>query len=224
MNVLLVSPYRGKTYESVGIRIPPLGLLYVAGALRHAGHDVKLDLSEKADSQEYIDFSDADIVGITSTTSQFNQALGIAKRAREEGKTVIMGGAHPTSSAEETLRSGYVDYVVRSEGEQTATELLYGIQESNGNFDPAKVQGISWYDEDSDTIVHNLNRPFIQELDALPYPARDLGGDVMNYRNKGIDGQVSPTLITTRGCPYNCTFCDVHLLAGKLWRSRSAKS
>ncbi|MFQ5707875.1 MAG: B12-binding domain-containing radical SAM protein [bacterium] len=223
MKVLLVSPFRGKTYESVGIRVPPLGLLYVGGALRQAGHDVKLDLSEDADSQAQIDFSDADVVGITSTTSQFVRALKIAKAAHQQGKIVIMGGPHPTSSPEESLRSGCVDYIVRSEGEATAVELLQGIKESNGHFEPSKVLGISWYDRESDTVVHNPTRPFIWDLDSLPYPARDLGGDVMAYRNKGIDGQISPTMITTRGCPYGCKFCDVHVLAGRRWRMRDPK-
>ncbi|MFQ5825009.1 MAG: B12-binding domain-containing radical SAM protein [bacterium] len=224
MRILLASPYRGKTYESVGIRVPPLGLLYIGGALREAGHEVKLDLSEDVNSQEDIDFSDAEIVGITSTTSQFNKALKIAKAAHELGKTVIMGGPHPTSSPEETLKSGFVDYVVRSEGEATAVELLQGIEQSNGHFDPSKVLGISWVDKETGTVVNNPTRPFIGDLDALPYPARDLGGDVMKYRNKGIDGQVSPTMITTRGCPYGCKFCDVHLLAGRRWRMRNPKS
>lgn len=224
MNVLLVSPYRGKTYESVGIRVPPLGLLYIGGALRGAGHNVKLDLSEDTGSQEKIDFSGAELVGITSTTSQFNRALQIAREAHEQGKTVVMGGPHPTSSPEEILKSGYVDYIVRSEGETTTVELLQGIEESNGNFDPSKILGISWYDKESDTVVNNPPRPFIWDLDSLHYPARDLGGDVMNYRNKGIDGQVSPTMVTTRGCPYGCRFCDVHVLAGKQWRARTPKS
>ncbi|RMF65518.1 MAG: radical SAM protein [Calditrichaeota bacterium] len=223
MNVLLVSPHRGKTYESVGIRVPPLGLLYIAGVLRAAGHDLELDLSEDVESQENIDFSGADLVGITSTTSQFKQALRIAKSAHEAGKLVIMGGPHPTSSPDEALKSGYVDYVVRSEGEATAVELLQGIQESNGNFDPSKVLGISWVDKESGAVVHNPPRPFIWDLDTLPYPARDLGGDVMYYRNKGIDGHISPTMITTRGCPYGCRFCDVHVLAGRKWRARSPK-
>jgi len=221
MKVLLVSPYRGKTYESVGIRVPPLGLLYVGGALRQAGHEVKLDLSEDTDNQEKIDFSDAEIVGITSTTSQFKKAMKIAKQAKDYGKKVMMGGPHPTSSPEETLKSGYVDFVVRSEGEATAVELLQAMQESNGHFDPSKIMGISWVEKETGTVVHNPTRPFIWDLDALPYPARDLGGDVMYYRNKGIDGQVSPTMITTRGCPYGCRFCDVHVLAGRRWRMRS---
>ncbi len=221
MKVLLISPHRGKTYESVGIRVPPLGLMYVAGAIRQAGHDVQLELSEDTASQEQLDFAYADVVGITSTTSQFREALKIAQVAHEAGATVVMGGAHPTSSPDETLRSGFVDYVVRSEGEATAVELLTGLKESNGNFDPSTVQGVSWYDKETDRVVHNPPRPFIWDLDSLPYPARDLGGYVMNYRNKGIDGHVSPTMITTRGCPYNCSFCDVHVLAGKKWRARS---
>jgi anaerobic magnesium-protoporphyrin IX monomethyl ester cyclase len=223
MNVLLVSPYRGKTYETVGIHIPPLGLLYIAGALQHAGHQVELDLTEKAEISDQID-QQVDVVGITSTTSQFTKALEIARVAHEQGKTVIMGGPHPTSSPDEVLRSQFVNYVVRGEGETTAVELLQGIQESNGNFDPASIQGISWYDPESNTVINNTPRPWIQELDDLPYPLRNHNGKANVDMNREIGGAISPTMITTRGCPYNCSFCDVHVLAGKQWRTRSHKS
>lgn len=224
MNVLLVSPSQGRTFESVGIRIPPLGLFYIAGALRQSGHDVRLDISEGTEDQRNIDFSNVNIVGITSTTSQFNAALRIAEQAHQAGKTVIMGGSHATSTTEETLNSGYVDYIVRGEGEITVVELLKAIEESNGRFDPSKVRGISYYDQESGRVVNNKPRAFIDDLDTLPLPARDLGGDVLHHRYKNIDGLVAPSIITTRGCPYRCRFCDAHLLAGRKWRMRSTKS
>ncbi|MFQ5706590.1 MAG: B12-binding domain-containing radical SAM protein [bacterium] len=219
MNVLLVTPYRGFVYENVGIRVPPLGLLYVGAVLKQAGHDVKFDLSE--DREKIPDFTDADVVGITCTTIQFKPGLRIACAAKEAGKIVIMGGPHPTSSAEETLSSGVVDYVVRSEGEVTAVELLEGLK-YNGKFDPAKVQGISWIDRNSGHIVHNPSRPFIWDLDSLPYPLRE--SEDLPYKNMGVDNHVVPTVVTTRGCPYGCKFCDVKLLAGRRFRIRSVRN
>lgn len=221
MRVLLISPFRGRTYESVGIRVPPLGLLYVAGALRQAGHDVEVDLSEDPERQERLDFSSCDAVGLTCTTSQFKKALRIAERAHDAGKTVVMGGPHPTSSADEVLGSGVVDFVVRGEGELTVVELFAALPHGNGvHVDYSKILGLSWKDADNGRIVHNPPRPFVSDLDRLPPPARDLGGAEFHYRNRGVDGTVSPTMITTRGCPFGCKFCDVHVLAGKRFRTR----
>lgn len=217
MNVLLVTPYRGAVYRGIGIRIPPLGLLHIGAVLKKAGHEVHFDLSEDKDAP-LPDFSDADVVGITCTTIQFKPGLKIAKAAKEEGKTVVMGGPHPTSSADEVIRSGVVDYVVRAEGEATAVELFEGLKH-NGKFDPSKVLGLSWVDRQTGQIVHNPNRPFIQDLDSLPYPLRESSD--FNFRDFGVRGRVHPTLATTRGCPYGCKFCDVHLLAGRRFRLRS---
>ncbi|RMF67633.1 MAG: radical SAM protein [Calditrichaeota bacterium] len=215
MNVLLVSPHRGAAFERIGIRVPPLGLLYIGAVLKKAGHDVEFDLAE---SREHLpDMADADVVGISCTTIQFKPGLRVAKAAKEQGKIVVMGGPHPTSSADEVLRSGVVDYVVRAEGEETAVELLEGLQH-NGHFDPGKVAGLSWLERETGRIVHNPVRPFIQDLDSLPYPLR---------KNNGVDylksetGKIHPTLVTTRGCPYGCKFCDVKLLAGRRFRERS---
>ena len=118
MNVLLVSPYRGAIFESAGVRMQPLGISYVGAALKKAGNDVQIELLE--DPEILPDFSDVDVVGISCTTVQFNPGLKVAKAAKDLGKIVVMGGPHPTSSAEETLQSGVVDYVVRAEGEVTA--------------------------------------------------------------------------------------------------------
>ena len=126
MNVLLVSPYRGAIFESAGVRMQPLGISYIGGALKHAGHGVQIELLE--DPETMPDFTDADVVGISCTTVQFKPGLLVAKTAKELGKVVVMGGPHPTSSAEETLQSGVVDFVVRAEGEATAVELLEGLR------------------------------------------------------------------------------------------------
>ncbi len=216
MNVLLVSPHRGAAFEHVGIRVPPLGLLYVGAALNQAGHEVEFDLSESPTAVP--DFSGADVVGLSCTTIQFKPGLKIARAAKEAGKIVIMGGPHPTSSAEEALQSGVVDYVVRAEGEATAVELLDGLGQ-NGRFDPSHVLGLSWRDAATGTVVHNPPRPFIQDLDSLPRPLRPK--NAFTYRNRGVDGQVHQTIVTTRGCPYGCKFCDVKLLAGRRFRQRA---
>ncbi len=221
MNVLLVSPFRGALFELAGVNMKPLGVSYIGAALREAGHNVDIQLLE--DETAIPDFVGADIVGISCNTVQFNPGLKIAKLAKELGKTVIMGGPHPTSSPAEALTSGYVDYVVRAEGEASAVELLEGLR-SPGTFKPEKVKGISWVDKGSGRIVHNDSRPFIQNLDKLPFPIREARSIYGNKAKRQPRKTEDFPLITTRGCPYGCEFCDVHVLAGKQFRTRSVQN
>ena len=168
------------------------------------------------------DFNGADIIGISCNTVQFNSGIEVAKAAKELGKIVIMGGPHPTSQPEEALKSGYVDYVVRAEGEITAVELLAGLKQKN-NFNAGKVLGVSWIDKESGRIIHNPSRPFIQDLDKIPFPMREAN---WRYSNNKSDAKKSTDfqLITARGCPYNCKFCDIGLIAGRRFRARSIEN
>jgi anaerobic magnesium-protoporphyrin IX monomethyl ester cyclase len=221
MNVLLVSPYQGAMFELAGVNMQPLGISYIGAALRAAGHDVQLEIMQS--QNVYPDFAGADIVGISCNTVQFKSGLKIAKAAKALGKTVIMGGPHPTTNPEEALQSGYVDYVVRAEGEVTIVELLRGLQ-TGKEFIPEKVLGISYIDKESGKIVSNPNRPFIHALDQIPFPMREA-----KYRyNKDIsskpNGSVTFPIVTTRGCPYGCKFCQTHVLAGRRFRIRSIEN
>jgi radical SAM superfamily enzyme YgiQ (UPF0313 family) len=221
MHVILVSPYRGAFFEYSGVKIQPLGVSYIGSVLQQAGHNVQIELMENSDS--FPDFTGADVVGISCNTVQFKAGLKVAKAAKEESKIVIMGGPHPTSSPEETLRSGFVDYAVRAEGEITAVELLDGIK-SGENFNPRKVLGISYIEKESGEIVNNPDRPFIQNLDNIPFPLRKANWRYSKNSKAVSGGEIEYPLITTRGCPYGCNFCDVHLLAGRRFRARSIEN
>ena len=217
MNIILVSPYRGAIFESSGVTMQPLGISYVGAALRQAGHEVQIEILEDPESK--INFEDADVVGISCLTIQFKPGIKVARAAKESGKTVVMGGIHVTSRPEDALNSGYVDYVVRGEGETTAVELLEGLKDPR-HFDPARVAGLSW--KEDGVIRHSEPRPFIQELDTIPFPLRE-----GSWRKSGrIQSQndIDYPVITTRGCPYGCKFCDVNVIAGKKFRRRSIRN
>ncbi len=219
MNVLLVSPYRGAIFESSGVIMQPLGVSYVGAALQEAGHDVHIEILEDPTSQ--VDFSGADVVGISCSTVQYKSGLKVAEAAREKGKIVIMGGAHPTSRASEVLGTGLVDYVVRGEGEVTAVELMQGLDQ-NANLNPEKILGISWRDRHSGEIRHTPPRPFIADLDRLPFPMREA-----HWRKTGriqAYNDIDYPVVTARGCPYGCRFCDVRVIAGRKFRTRSVKN
>jgi anaerobic magnesium-protoporphyrin IX monomethyl ester cyclase len=218
MNVLLVSPFRGALFDIADIHVQPLGLCYVAANLRQAGHAVRIDVLECADTLP--DLDGVDLLGISCNTVQYLPGLQVARAAREAGLPVVMGGPHPTSSAEEVLRSGAVDYAVRGEGEITMVELTAGLSQGGG-FDPGRIDGLSWRDAASGRIVHNPPRPFIADLDRLPQPYREINW-IGDHAAGGVREESIP-LVTTRGCPYRCRFCDVGLIAGRKFRLRSVE-
>jgi radical SAM superfamily enzyme YgiQ (UPF0313 family) len=188
---------------------------YLASVLEGGGHTVQikdLALGEgkvlDAARQAVREFA-PDLVGISSTTASFPLALRLAEMSKAEQPTapVVMGGCHVTFTAEDTLRGcPAVDVVVRGEGEETLRELAERLQMGRGLED---VLGVSYRQDGRPT--HNPPRPFIQDLDALPWPARHL-----------FDKSYAPmgALITSRGCPGRCIFCASTVMSGHRYRAR----
>jgi anaerobic magnesium-protoporphyrin IX monomethyl ester cyclase len=222
MRVLLINPpNRSSLTARVGWQFPPLGLLYIAAVLReHNFQPTIIDLSVH-DQSYLIDFSPYEAVGISSDTPRFNLALSLARQAHEAGKMVFMGGLHPTFEDAEALDSGYVHYVVRGEGELTVLELLRLFREKKYALKPEIIRGISWRDE-TGKIQRNPDRPFIEELDELPLPARDLIS--LDSYPKKMGRRKVTSIISSRGCPNQCSFCSCNIMAGIRWRSRSLEA
>ena len=218
MKVLLIAPPLHGLYHAANIVMPPMNLMYVGAVLEEAGHEVGIrDLTTDGSP---LDYDGVDVVGITCSTPQYLGALEIAREAHESGKIVMMGGCHVSFTAADTLRTGLVDYVVHGEGELTAVELMEGLHASGNHFDPSKVSGISWWDKEQDRIVRNPERPSIEDVDALPYPGRHL----LNMEPYKITTlrrtKPATTMITSRGCPFKCTYCTVPKTNAARWRSR----
>ena len=223
MNILLVNPKsRINAFESFGFVFPPLGLLYIAATTEKAGHKVTIeDFCVSATKPSAYDLGAFDVVGISSNTRRCTDALDIAKKAKKNGCRVVMGGPHPAFADEEILRSGFVDYIVRGEGEITFPELLNAI--SSGG-DISAVRGISYYKNGK--IIRTQQADLIENLDSLPFPARHLV-DMDLYKRRGLKyGGKRPmaVLSSSRGCPHSCNFCITPQMYGKRWRARSASS
>ena len=219
MNILLINPSPSGTLKAVGVLFPPLGLLHLAAYMEKEGHQVVVrDLAVRK-RQEEIDYKKFDIIGISTDTTRHDQALRIAKKSKANGCTVVMGGPHPCYVDEEILSTRKVDFIVRGEGEITFSELVGTLEKNNGKFHT--VQGISFFS--SGRLIRTPPRPFIENLDTLPLPARHLINMDDYRRTKLGDRDITP-LITSRGCPYQCAFCSSSNFFGTRWRARSVES
>ena len=226
MNVLLLNPKLQTWSPNV---YPPLGLAYIASALEEDKHEVSIiDLNAKRTLDNGIIKSlvGVDVVGITGLITEFKEVMRLAnliKESKPEIK-VILGGALATTHTKEMLANSKADCVVIGEGEFIIRELLQTIE---NNKDLGSVKGIAYRIGDNIAIT-SLPDP-INELDRIKFPARHLL-DMSRYTThhfKSFGMKLpkinSTTLISSRGCPYNCTFC-MKQVGGLKWRARSPQN
>jgi anaerobic magnesium-protoporphyrin IX monomethyl ester cyclase len=217
MRVLLVNPPAGFSYGILGIMRPPLGLAYIASVLR-AHHEVEIiDFSvDKGRWQEY-PYGEFDIVGISVDTARADTAFKIAELAKHQGSTVAMGGPHVSFLDEEALSTGAVDYVVRKEGEYSFLSLVDFLSDRT---DFEQVRGVSYFEDGR--LSRTPDGKFIDDLDSLPFPARDLLR--LDLYRERMNGRLMTTVVSSRGCPFNCDFCSSSQFFGPGWRARSAEN
>lgn len=222
MRILLINP---KANLPIDVRTtPPLGLAYIGGVSERSGHEVRVLDMEIDDTplESVINDWQPDIFGITANTPQIKAAWTTAARIKScSDRPVVIGGAHATIMPDETLEIGSVDIVVRGEGEET-WDVLCSVVALGGSME--KVRGISYRQSDG-TIVHNENRPPIAIMDTLPVPAYHLFRmDSYTSLQPTLDGGSGPvrsfSIMTSRGCPYRCTYCSQSIFPAK-WRPRS---
>ncbi len=232
--VLLISPpfYRlmGSHYNGIH-----LGLGYISSLLKRNGHKTIIYNADYCDGENYLDqkklfdnfeqykvvlndlnnpiwneVSDTiknvnpDYVGIQMYTGTFKSAQNVATIAKicNSAIKVIVGGTHPTLDPIGTIKFDAYDYVVRGEGEYTVLDIL-------NNTDLNKIDGLTFKNKDN-SIINNRDRDFNKDLDALPFPDRDS----FYYGNGKID---VGAIITSRGCPFQCTYCA----SPQIWKRKT---
>ncbi|MDI6792744.1 MAG: radical SAM protein [bacterium] len=224
IDILCVNPKNEFIVVGCGT-MPPVGLLCLAAILEREGYAVKVvDLDcENIDIKGLIEEQQPKIVCITGTTPTRFQSFELAHICKTVDSSIVTGygGPHATFTAEEILADvPDMDVIVRNEGDQTVVDLAKAVIDRRMRLDD--VLGISY--RKGSNIQHNHNRPRIQDLDLLPFPARHLV-KMSNYDLKMDFLDVPGTYImTSRGCPMKCSFCSAKMIWGSQYTKRSAKN
>ena len=213
------------------------GIRILSASLKKAGHDVRLIFlipnPEVASKNKYrtlyskdlldrlgLICRDSDLIGISLMSNQFIQAIDVTKGLKSRGisSPVLWGGIQPTIEPEECL--AYADGVCLGEGEGAIVEFADKMEKKDAYWNTMNI----WW-KTSDGIVRNPVRPLIQDLDSVPFPDYSFdnhfvgqGDDIIALKKKGFvafqgerfksgDGKIVYMLMTSRGCPYNCTYC-----------------
>ncbi len=191
-------------------------ICYLASALQGQAETVSIPLdyfsrNPLKELETHLKDHSVDLVGISTMTGAFNNALRLACLAKRCGKYVVMGGYHPSALPAEVLESPFVDAAVIGEGEMTFRDLV-----ANG---PSRdVKGLAY--KEAGKIIVNDARPLIDDLDSIPHPLRRLRPQ--RFGEDGDDYSID-TVYTSRGCPWHCTFCANHTV-NKRWRARSPEN
>ena len=188
---------------------PRLGLPIIGAALKAAGHDVRIYCPQAA-PLDRADIASADLIGISTTTSTAPAAFALADGLRAAGLPVIIGGPHPTFAPDEVLP--HADFVARGEGGDGL--MLELIEAFSGARELESVRGLSFWRDGQP--VHNDLRDRCADLDSLPRPDFSL--------IVGSERMRETPMLTSLGCPFDCTFCTVTMMFGRSYRFRSAEN
>ena len=216
MRVAIIAP----PYPLEEAPSPPLGISYVASAFEQSGAEVRVidyiisRYTPEKLKRELAEFQ-PQVLGSTSVTMNFTAAADIVRTAKQIDPSLItlMGGPHVSFDVINTLKTyPEIDLLVIGEGEKTIVELMDHFQ---GQGNRGDIQGIAF--RENGHIVQTGKRELIHDLNTLPLPARHL---LPMSRYQALGFPVS--MITGRGCPYSCIFCQGRKMVGSKARSRKA--
>lgn len=244
MKILLLNPPFPLFPGESKFASPPLGLAYIAAVLQKCGHDVRIldsvvegyhtetnfqgnvlvyGLSYKEIIERIRDF-DPHIIGIScvfSTLHTIVLSLSAAIKEMLPEIKIVVGGTHATVLAEQLISNPAIDFIIKGEGEYAMSGLMEHL---SGKLMPEEVDNLVWKKNGS---VSSNPQKFIQNIDELPLPARNLL-NMSAYNRIGLlqgmarPGMPATTAITSRGCPASCVFCSIHSVWGSKFRAHSA--
>jgi len=220
MKIALINP----RIESYSTSLPPLGLLYIGAVLEKEKYDIKIYdplPNDKTYLEKIIHFN-PDIIGVSVLTSYLYRTKYIIEQVREKlkGVIIIIGGVHPTAVPQESFNFLKPDFIVRGEGEYVMRELCLRLKEGK-SFE--NIQGLCYFREGK--LLISQPATSIENLDELPLPARHL----INFKKylfppgviRGYWSERCTSVMTSRGCPFQCIWCGTQTIFGHKVRRRS---
>lgn len=229
--VLVVPPERKPDKNKFNSRelgqeglFPPLGLGYIGAVLKQNGVDVSIIDSlalclTQDEVCEKVKEESPNFIGITVLTQQYTAAVNLAKALKTILKDVpiIFGGIHVFAEHETIMREeNSIDFCVRGEGEFTVLRLLDTL--ANGG-ELRKVNGITY--RENGKVIINPDKGFIEDLDEVPFPARELLPMELYRGTIALEGgRPFSTILATRGCPYTCHYCEL----ATMWKTQRRRS
>ena len=226
-NILLVIPDERKVYQDVHVKVgafhlPSLAYAILGAIAQQNGYvphilDLTIHDNHEAILKKELSTLKPKFVGLTGTTAIFFHTLEISNYIKSLDPTcpILIGGAHASSTVEDTLKEKSFDFVFIGEAEDSFAKFLQGCS-------PEKINGIAFRLDDG-TICRTPQNPYISDLDSYPMPAYELY-DFSKYRISKIHAKRQPVLWieTSRGCPFNCKICN-KIVHGQNFRPKSAQ-
>ena len=240
--LFVIPPLRGDLRAGIRNVKFPLGPAYIAAYLEKNGFFVRIidslayyeKVKKLGPNKYHVGLSydeiekrmreiNADVIGINCGYTAYEQdAFEIANLAKKinPNSLIVFGGAHSSAEPNSVFKNKNVDLIAFGEGEETFNEIISKYENKE------KLTGIDGTIERGNTSpIKNKPRPFIKDLDSLPFPARHLlpmeryithpDSALWAMRGRSTD------IITSRGCPQHCSFCSIFTVWGRVWRSRS---
>lgn len=225
MKVLFVVPpaqlqERYGRLKGAGAIYPSIGIAYLAAGLMQLGHEVRvldaevLGVGLEAIRAETESFN-PDLAGFQTYCANLARCMECAQliRSIKSDVRVVFGGVQATLFPEQSLANENVDFVVRGEGDRVLPELVRCLEAGT---EPVAVRGLSW--RRNGAVIHNPNQDLIHNLDELPHPALHLFPHARYRSSAQLRGRKTMLIFTSRGCPYNCSYCSGDLIFGKSFR------
>lgn len=229
LKILLIAPpitlkERYGDLKSVGTLYPSLGLAYIAAIGEHCGHEVKV-IDAEAMGYTYSNIEDAirifkpDLVGMQSFCTTLERSYNIARIVKkiDPNIKILLGGVHVTLFPESSIKKPDIDLLIQGEGELVFKNLLKAFE---GKKSFKSVKGLVWKDEKR--VIINPREELITNLDDLPLPARHLFPMTKYRASANLRGKKTFNIMTSRGCPFRCIYCNSPQTFGKTHRWNSA--